>query len=247
MVKVNQELCIGCGLCAADCLAFNIQVNGEKAEVKGECLECGHCVAVCPANAVSIEGYDMEDMEEYDEETFKVDPENLLRAIKFRRSIRFYKDEKVTEKDLHMLAQAGRYTATAKNNQDCHFVFVQEERAGDIAGCRGARACDLSFFSDVKFVLECDRKGSSDVVFIGKGDTQLCEQDFIPQQLLNKYGYEMVKGGKTDVVELKMRGLQIPVCNISCGYYDAHKNSEYTLFPELQNCLSFVRGVLKSI
>ena len=96
-------------------------------------------------------------------------------------------------------------------------------------------------------MLECDRKGSSDVVFIGKGDTQLCEQDFIPQQLLNKYGYEMVKGGKTDVVELKMRGLQIPVCNISCGYYDAHKNSEYTLFPELQNCLSFVRDVLKSI
>ena len=90
-------------------------------------------------------------------------------------------------------------------------LFVQEERAGDIAGCRGARACDLSFFSDVKFVLECDRKGSS------------------------------------DVVELKMRGLQIPVSNISCGYYDAHKNSEYTLFPELQNCLSFVRGVLKSI
>ena len=41
--------------------------------------------------------------------------------------------------------------------------------------------------------------------------------------------------------------IHIPVCNISCGYYDAHKNSEYTLFPELQNCLSFVRDVLKSI
>ena len=128
MVRVDQEKCVGCGLCAADCLAFNIQLNGEKAEVKGECLECGHCVAVCPANAVSIEGYDMDDIEEFEEEAFKVDAENLLRAIKFRRSIRFYKDEKVTEKDLYMLAQAGRYTATAKNNQDCHFVFVQEER-----------------------------------------------------------------------------------------------------------------------
>lgn len=126
-------------------------------------------------------------------------------------------------------------------------LFVQEERTGDIAGCRGARACDLSFFNDVKFVLECDRKGSSDVVSIGKDELVLCHQDFIPQGILRRYGYEMVKGGKTDVVELKMRGLQIPVCNISCGYYDAHKNSEYTLFPELQNCLSFVRGVLKSI
>jgi putative aminopeptidase FrvX len=126
-------------------------------------------------------------------------------------------------------------------------LFVQEERMGDIAGCRGARACDLSFFSDVKFVLECDRKGRSDVVSIGKDDTLLCDSDFIPQCLLSKYGYEMVKGGKTDVVELKMRGLEIPVCNIGCGYYDAHKNSEYTMFSELQNSLSFVRDVLQSI
>lgn len=126
-------------------------------------------------------------------------------------------------------------------------LFVQEERTGDIAGCRGARACDLSFFNNVKFVLECDRKGCSDVVHIGKGETLLCEQDFIPQNLLCKYGYEMVRGGKTDVVELKMRGLGIPVCNIGCGYYDAHKNSEYTMFSELQNSLSFVRDVLQSI
>ena len=126
-------------------------------------------------------------------------------------------------------------------------LFVQEERTGDIAGCRGARASDLSFFNNVKFVLECDRKGCSDVVSVGKGDTLLCEQDFIPQHLLSKYGYEMVKGGKTDVVELKMRGLDIPVCNIGCGYYDAHKSSEYTIFSELQNCLSFVRNVLQTI
>ncbi len=126
-------------------------------------------------------------------------------------------------------------------------LFVQEERTGDIAGCRGARTCDLSFFNDVKFVLECDRKGCSNVVSIGKGDALLCDLDFIPQYLLSKYGYEMVKGGKTDVVELKMRGLEIPVCNIGCGYYDAHKSSEYTMFSELQNSLSFVRDILQSI
>lgn len=126
-------------------------------------------------------------------------------------------------------------------------LFVQEERTGDIPGCRGARACDLSFFSDVKFVLECDRKGCSDVVYIGKGETLLCERDFIPQNLLDYYGYEMVRGGKTDIVELKMRGLEIPMCNIGCGYYDAHKNSEYIMFSELQNCLSFVRDIIQSI
>ncbi len=126
-------------------------------------------------------------------------------------------------------------------------LFVQEERTGDIAGCRGARACDLSFFNDVKFVLECDRKGNSDVVYIGKDNTLLCEPDFIPKHLLSEYGYKMVKGGKTDVVELKMRGLDIPVCNISCGYYDAHKNSEYTMFSQLQNSLFFVKGIIQNI
>ena len=123
-------------------------------------------------------------------------------------------------------------------------LFVQEERDGELAGCRGARACDLSFFDDVRYVIECDRKGSSDVVSIGKGETLLCDPDFIPQSILQKYGYEMVTGGKTDVVELKMRGLNIPVCNVSCGYYDAHKNSEYTRFSELERCLAFVKEIL---
>lgn len=128
MVKVDRDKCVGCGACTEDCLAFNIVLDEDKASVKGNCIECGHCVALCPTGAVSIEGYDMDDVEEYDEDTFKVEASNLLRAIKFRRSIRFYRDEKVKKEDLQMLLQAGRYTATAKNNQDCHFIFIQEER-----------------------------------------------------------------------------------------------------------------------
>ncbi len=60
-------------------------------------------------------------------------------------------------------------------------------------------------FDDVKFVLECDRKGNSDFVSIAKLNTLLCESSFIPQDILMQYGYEMVRGGKTDVVELKPR------------------------------------------
>ena len=52
-------------------------------------------------------------------------------------------------------------------------LFVQEERSGELAGCRGARACNLSFFDNVKYILECDRKGCSDVVSIGKGEIVL--------------------------------------------------------------------------
>ena len=67
------------------------------------------------------------DVEEFDKETFCLEPEKVLHSIKFRRSIRKYKPDKVKKESLEMLLQAGRYTATAKNNQDCCFVFVQNE------------------------------------------------------------------------------------------------------------------------
>ena len=127
MVQVDMNKCIGCGLCAGDCVGRAIAVEDGKAVVKNECIQCGHCVAICPVNAVTIPEYDMEGVEEYNKETFEVNPENVLHAIKYRRSIRDYKTEKVSEETLKLLAEAGRYTATAKNNQGCYFVFVQNE------------------------------------------------------------------------------------------------------------------------
>ena len=124
-------------------------------------------------------------------------------------------------------------------------LFVEEEKVGEIAGCRGSRACDLSFFDNVRYVLACDRKADNEVVYIGKDNTQLCEKDFIPEKILSEFNYKMVEGGKTDVVELKMRGLQIPVCNISCGYYNAHTSEEYTIFSQLKQCLRFVKTIIE--
>lgn len=147
MVKIDYEKCTGCGLCVADCVALNIKIEDKKAYTKKDCFLCGHCVAICPAGAVSIPEYDMEDVEEHVAESFEeyaVEScsgnaagnlekcaysflKDLLHNIKFRRSVRSYKEEKVGQQELEMLLQAGRYTATAKNNQDCHFVFVQNE------------------------------------------------------------------------------------------------------------------------
>lgn len=128
MVVIDEKKCIGCGLCAADCIAQNIVIE-EKARVKQDCFQCGHCVAVCPEGAVSIPEYDMADVEEYDADSFTLEPEAVLHSIKFRRSIRNYKPEAVPEDVLRTLAEAGRYTATAKNSQSNGFVFVQKEMA----------------------------------------------------------------------------------------------------------------------
>ena len=127
MVIIDKEKCTGCGRCVSDCSKLKITLEKGKAAVKEECFQCGHCVAICPEGAVSIPEYDMEDVEEYDRESFCLSPENVLHSIKFRRSIRKYKSQTVKQEDLELLVQAGRYTATAINLQSSGFVFVQEE------------------------------------------------------------------------------------------------------------------------
>ena len=127
MIIIDAEKCVGCGLCAKDCPAGKIAVKDGKAVYTPECIQCGHCVAVCPKAAVSIPEYDMDDVEEYDAASFRVDPEHFLHAVKFRRSIRNFREEKVEGECLERILQAGRYTATAKNRQACRFVVIQDE------------------------------------------------------------------------------------------------------------------------
>jgi len=127
MVKIDQKACIGCHKCAADCVGNYITLENNKAVMNQDCFQCGHCVAVCPTGAVSIPDYDMDDVESLDSKAIKLEPDTLLRAIKSRRSIRRYKQQPVEMGKIENLIQAGRYTATAKNNQDTHFVIVQNE------------------------------------------------------------------------------------------------------------------------
>ncbi len=52
---INQEKCIGCGLCVPYCTGSAIHMENRKATVDlDECTECGVCrrVAVCPRDAI---------------------------------------------------------------------------------------------------------------------------------------------------------------------------------------------------
>lgn len=124
MIQIQQERCIGCGLCVQDCIAANIRVENGKAVVLQECLTCGHCAAICPQQAVTIPQYDMADMEPC---KIQLSAEELLRTIKSRRSIRQYQPRPIEQDILQRIVEAGRYTATAKNTQGCRFVLVQEQ------------------------------------------------------------------------------------------------------------------------
>ena len=126
MVSINKEKCVGCGKCVSDCVAKNIEIIDGKAVISGACLQCGHCVAICNCGAVSIPEYDMDDVEIVDDNK-KIDSDTLLSCIKRRRSIRDFSTDKITEDNLKLLAEAGRYTATANNGQFHKYIFVQDK------------------------------------------------------------------------------------------------------------------------
>lgn len=128
MMKVDLEKCIGCGMCISDCFANDIKMIDGKASIRNiTCFKCGHCIAVCPVNAVSTDEYNMDDVKEYNKDTFIVESENLLNFIKFRRTIRHFKNKKVEKEKILKIIEAGRFTETASNSQNVSYVVVENK------------------------------------------------------------------------------------------------------------------------
>lgn len=51
----------------------------------------------------------------------------VLKVIKSRRSVRYYKQEQISQKELDLIIEAGVYAPTASNNQPWHFTIIQDQ------------------------------------------------------------------------------------------------------------------------
>jgi len=124
-VLIDSEKCNGCAACVADCQRRVLEINNGKAVViNDQCLKCGHCFAVCPAKAVKLAGYDDEIIDAPGGSVFLND-KALMTHLKFRRSIRQFKDIPVEKEKLEKIIEAGRISPTASNAQNVRYIVLQ--------------------------------------------------------------------------------------------------------------------------
>ena len=55
-LELDQERCIGCGMCLVVCPHGALQVTNGQARVEDRdaCMECGACAMNCPTGAVTV-------------------------------------------------------------------------------------------------------------------------------------------------------------------------------------------------
>ena len=127
-VIIDSEKCTGCGLCKKDCVGCDIEIVNGKAVANGNsCIMCGHCEAICPNGAVKITGFD-DEITEFDEQV-RLDPNQLMDAIRTRRTIRQFLDKPVPEEVINMIFEAGRMAPTGTNSQGTSYVLLDEKKA----------------------------------------------------------------------------------------------------------------------
>ncbi len=107
--------------CVVGCIAFDSEkIPGYILDGDKMCVGCQHCFAVCPTGALSFGGKNPAD-------SLKVgydDSEELLRLIKSRRSVRFFKQQDVPSEKISMLTEMLAYPPKGGNADSLHFTIV---------------------------------------------------------------------------------------------------------------------------
>lgn len=121
---------------------------------------------------------------------------------------------------------------------------TQEEIGGKGAD---VAADNIEFFLDVRYLIQADRRGKSDLITHTNGIDSASEE-FVKdiKSLMEKYGYLEGIGTFTDIGILANK-LLISGVNVSCGYYNEHTFKECCNINELNNCLNFIHDIIISL
>ncbi|NHK32667.1 MAG: 4Fe-4S dicluster domain-containing protein [Asgard group archaeon] len=129
---IDYKKCNDCELCIKVCPVSLYSIDENKSEDKvvyndpiKRCVRCGHCIAICPEEAIKYkeadEPYSFENASNIEE---IVSYNDLLKAIRIRRSMRVYKDEPIPKEQIERILEAMRYAPSASNRQGWRYLVI---------------------------------------------------------------------------------------------------------------------------
>ena len=121
------------------------------------------------------------------------------------------------------------------------FMAVGEEK-----GCIGSNRADMSFFSNSLFVLEPDCKGGAEIHTNLRG-IPCASKEFEEDLQAETHGYSITDGKSSDILALTLNGIGVSCANIPAGYYNPHKDDEYTVISELQHTLDYIKTCISRL
>ncbi len=128
--KLNEERCIKCGKCIADCPPkCMVMEEGSFPSITDEakCKRCQHCLAVCPTAAISILGADPDLSMDLEHELPTAHSMETL--IKGRRSIRKYKSKALSTEKIKKMLEISWHAPTGTNAQGVLFTATMTSEA----------------------------------------------------------------------------------------------------------------------
>ena len=136
--SVDQNKCIGCGLCLAVCPGnmvggdvlrmeegHPVMVDPTKFGWQG-CWRCQHCLAMCPKGAISILGVDPDAVSGKPSSAIR---EDLAKLMQYRRSCRDFRKDEVDSAAVDEILKAVGAVPTGGNNQRMEFSVVYSRAA----------------------------------------------------------------------------------------------------------------------
>ena len=124
-IKVDQEKCTGCGICAKVCPGVIGMAEGQPQAIRDLCVSCGQCVAVCPGGALDNSNTPLAE-QVWPAGSVRFAAGDIAQFLRARRSIRNYQSADVPQETILQLLDIARMAPSACNSQGVAYHIVND-------------------------------------------------------------------------------------------------------------------------